>query len=130
MTNDLLEESARRIAEANPNTAEEVRHLKQPVIGFSEEMRNNDAAMKKFLFNNMYRHYKLNRMTSKARRVVRDLFMLLVDEPGCLPTEWQIGTTGPGTVETAHEVADYLAGMTDRSALDEHRRLFDLQSRV
>ena len=130
MANDLLEESSTRIKDAAPENADQVRHLGKPIIGFSEEMRNNDAAMKKFLFDHMYRHYRLNRMTSKARRVLRDLFSLLVKEPECLPTEWQVNTTSPETVETAHEVADYLAGMTDRSALDEHRRLFDLQSRV
>ena len=78
----------------------------------------------------MYRHYKLNRMTSKARRVVKDLFELFLREPGTLPTEWQIGTAGAGDELTARVVADYIAGMTDRYALDEHRRLFDLQART
>jgi dGTPase len=78
----------------------------------------------------MYRHYKLNRMTSKARRVVKDLFQLLVAEPECLPTEWRRKTQGPGTAATAQLVADYVAGMTDRYALDEHRRLFDVQART
>lgn len=130
MATDLLQESARRLDEANPKSAHDIRHLAKPVIGFSEEMRHNDAHIKAFLFENMYRHYKLNRMTSKARRVIKDLFNLFIEEPECLPAEWQQHTNGKNQVETAHEVADYLAGLTDRSALDEHRRLFDLQSRV
>jgi dGTPase len=130
MVTDLLAETRRRLMEAGPTSADDVRHLKRPVAGFSPTMRENDAALKKFLFENMYRHYKLNRMTSKARRVVKDLFQLLVEEPECLPTEWRRKTHGPGTVATAQLVADYVAGMTDRYALDEHRRLFDVQART
>jgi len=89
-------------------------------------MRGNDAALKRFLHENMYRHYKLNRMTSKGRRVVRDLFQLLVGEPECLPTDWRKAAAKPNTVTTAEVVCDYIAGMTDRFAVDEHRRLFDL----
>ncbi len=77
----------------------------------------------------MYRHYKLNRMTSKARRLVKDLFQLFVCEPECLPTEWRRRTDGSATLRTARVVADYIAGMTDRFAADEYRRLFDVQSR-
>jgi dGTPase len=69
-------------------------------------------------------------MTSKARRLVKDLFQLLVAEPECLPTEWRRRTDGLATLETARVVADYIAGMTDRFAADEHRRLFDVQSRI
>ena len=101
-----------------------------PVADFSEAMREHDRALKAFLHENMYGHYKLNRMTSKARRVVRDLFRLLVDEPECLPTDWRRLAGKPGSRETAHLVADYIAGMTDRYALDEHRRLFDVQART
>jgi dGTPase len=130
MVTDLLAETRHRLNEAGPKSADDVRHLTRPVAGFSPTMRNNDAALRKFLFENMYRHYKLNRMTSKARRVVKDLFQLLVAEPECLPTEWRRKTQGPGTLATAQLVADYVAGMTDRYALDEHRRLFDVQART
>lgn len=130
MVEDLISETGRRLDETKPETADAVRQLGRPVAGFSEEMRNNDAALKKFLFENMYRHYKLNRMTSKARRVVSDLFRLLVREPGCLPTEWRRNAAGPNEPATAALVSDYIAGMTDRLALDEHRRLFDVQART
>jgi dGTPase len=77
----------------------------------------------------MYRHYRVNRMSSKARRVVRDLFRLFLAEPECLPGEWR-ALAGGSEPETARIVADYLAGMTDRFALDEHRRLFDTYAPV
>ncbi len=130
MVQDLLAETQRRIDAATPATAADIRNLDHPVAQFSDEMRANDKALKSFLFDNMYRHYKLNRMTSKARRVVLDLFQLLLAEPGCLPTEWRRNAGNPGTRETAELVCDYIADMTDRLALDEHRRLFDLQSRI
>ncbi|MCC6471124.1 MAG: deoxyguanosinetriphosphate triphosphohydrolase, partial [Alphaproteobacteria bacterium] len=96
---------------------------------FSETMRANDKALKRFLFERMYRHYRVNRMTSKARRVVRDLFELFVNEPACLPTEWREQTDDAAPEKTARVVADYIAGMTDRYALDEHARLFNVYAR-
>ena len=115
---------------AYPPARPAVRLLGRPIAGFSGQMRENDASIKKFLFENMYRHYKLNRMTSKGRRVIKELFHLLVAEPECLPTEWRVLAGQPGHEQTAQLVADFLGGMTDRYALDEHRRLFDLQARI
>ena len=69
-------------------------------------------------------------MTSKARRVVKDLFSLLIREPECLPTEWGVKAKGPETQETAQHLCDFIAGMTDRYAGEEHRRLFDLHTRT
>ena len=130
MANDLIEETSSRIADLAPENIAEIRHHDRPVAGFSAAMVENDAAIKGFLFPNMYRHYKLNRMTSKGRRVVKDLFQLLLAEPECLPTEWRVRAGEPGSEQTAWLVGDYIAGMTDRYALDEHRRLFDLQARI
>jgi dGTPase len=92
-------------------------------------MRNHDRSLKRFLFERMYRHYRVNRMSSKARRVVRELFQLFLAEPECLPGEWR-ALAGGSAAERARLVADYLAGMTDRFALDEHRRLFDTYASV
>ncbi|MFN3075881.1 MAG: deoxyguanosinetriphosphate triphosphohydrolase [Alphaproteobacteria bacterium] len=125
MVSDVVRETSRRIETENPGSVEEVRHLGRPLAAFSEEMRAHDRAMKAFLFPNMYRHYKVNRMTSKARRVVVDLFDLLVAEPRLLPPDWKRRCGDPGSLETARTVADYIAGMTDRFAMDEHQRLFD-----
>ena len=130
MVTDVIAETAARLSDARPEDADAVRRLGRPVVGFSAQMRDWDASLKKFLFDNMYRHYKLNRMTSKARRVVRDLFGLLIREPECLPTEQRALAQGPDSQATAQTLCDYLAGMTDRYALEEHRRLFDLHSRT
>ena len=78
MVIDLLEETKKRLSDAAPKTADEIRALDHPIADFSEAMHANDKALKKFLFQNMYRHTKLNRMTSKARRVVKELFGLLI----------------------------------------------------
>jgi dGTPase len=93
-------------------------------------MRRNDRALKEFLFERMYRHHRVNRMSSKAQRVVHDLFTLYLAEPQCLPREWRELAAGPNDPLTARIAADYLAGMTDRFALDEHRRLFDTYARI
>ncbi|MBM3601825.1 MAG: deoxyguanosinetriphosphate triphosphohydrolase [Alphaproteobacteria bacterium] len=127
MVDDLLAETRRRIAESKPQSADDVRMLGRPLVAFSAEMVGHDRKVKAFLHERMYRHYKVNRMTSKARRVVRELFELFLAEPECLPTDWQAACGGLGTVATARVVADYIAGMTDRFALAEHRRLFELQ---
>ena len=130
MVEDILAESRTRLSDAKPQTVDDVRGFGEPLIGFSGEMAKNDRELKEFLFPHMYKHYKLNRMTSKARRVVQDLFNLFLAEPGTLPSEWQADAGEPGDEATARVVADYIAGMTDRHALDEHKRLFDLQART
>ncbi|HLO75399.1 MAG TPA: deoxyguanosinetriphosphate triphosphohydrolase [Magnetospirillum sp.] len=129
MIGDMIEETRRRLVELRPRSADDVRRLGVPLVAFSERMKANDRALKEFLFPNMYRHFLVNRMTSKARRVVKDLFNLLHAEPGCLPPDWRRQSDGAGTPKTARVVADYIAGMTDRFALDEHRRLFDMQEK-
>jgi dGTPase len=130
MVSDLLAETRRRIAAHRPVSSDDVRRLARPLVGFSEAMQANDRALKAFLFERMYRHYRVNRMTSKARRVVQELFRLLLAEPEILPAEWQRLAGAPGAPENARVVADYIAGMTDRFAMDEHRRLFDLHERT
>jgi dGTPase len=125
MAMDLLEETRRRLAAARVRSADEIRNLGAPVVAFSATMRAHDRALKAFLFERMYRHYRVNRMASKARRIVQELFQLFHAEPQCLPTEWRLAADGPGTAATARVVADYIAGMTDRYALDEHYRVFD-----
>jgi len=128
MVNDLIDETKKRIAAAGVTSSEEVRALDHPVAAFSSEMRENDAALKAFLFERMYRHYRVNRMSSKARRIVENLFEILHKEPELLPPEWQAGCDGSKGFKTARRVCDFIAGMTDRFAIMEHRRLFDLNS--
>ena len=125
LVHDVLTETQRRLADAAPQTAEEVRGLDHPIAAFSDEMAGHDRELKSFLHDRMYRHYLVNRMTSKARRVVADLFDLFLSEPELLPNEWRDRAEAPATDRTARVISDYIAGMTDRFALDEHHRLFD-----
>ena len=125
MVADLVGETGRRLAAHRIASLAEIRALGAPVAAFSAETSAGDKALKAFLFERMYRHYKVNRMHSKARRIVQDIFRLLLAEPQCLPTEWQRAAGPAGSATTARIVADYIAGMTDRFALDEHARLFD-----
>ncbi|MAI50189.1 MAG: deoxyguanosinetriphosphate triphosphohydrolase [Rhodospirillaceae bacterium] len=126
LVTDLLAETCQRLQEATPATPDDVRQFGGALVGFSAEIDRDNRVLKEFLFERMYRHHRVNRMTSKARRVVIDLFKLYVDEPECLPAEWRIGAEQTAKTLRARHVADYIAGMTDRFALDEHRRLFDL----
>jgi dGTPase len=130
MVTDLLTETRARLEAARPRSADDVRRLGKPVVAFSDDMVAKAGALREFLFERMYRHYKVNRMTSKARRVVSDLFRIFLDEPNCLPAEWYGRADGPRTQRTARLVADYIAGMTDRFALKEHRRLFDVHDSI
>ena len=130
MVSDLIGESSKRLADSGARSADEVRALGAPVVAFSDEMRRNDRALKEFLFERMYRHHRVNRMSSKARRVIHDLFSLYLAEPQSLPHEWRELAAGPDDPQTARIAADYLAGMTDRFALDEHHRLFGTYART
>jgi dGTPase len=125
MVGDLIGETRSRLADSGLKSVDEIRALNAPVVSFSAEMRRNDRDLKEFLYERMYRHYRVNRMSSKARRVVHDLFALYLAEPQCLPREWRGLAASPDDPLTARVAADYLAGMTDRFALDEHHRLFD-----
>lgn len=129
MVNDLLQETQSRIKDAAPKHSDDIRHADHAIASFSDRIRQCDRELKAFMFENVYRHYKINRMTSKARRVVQDLFALFTQEPNCLPTEWYKLTDGKPSEQTTKVVADYIAGITDRYALDEHSRLFDVQAR-
>ena len=128
MVDDIITESRGRLTEAGCASADEVRALGRPVVAFSNEMAANDRSLKKFLYHRMYRHYKVNRMASKARRVVQDLFKLFVAEPECLPNDWRERCDASGSCQTARAVADYIAGMTDRFAFLEHQRIFNIPS--
>lgn len=119
MVGDLLTQTRSNIANYRIQTIDDIRQLNCAVVEFSPEMQSHHKALKSFLMEHMYRHYKVNRMTSKARRIVRDLFTFFMAEPECLPTEWRHATS-------PELIGDYIAGMTDRYAIQEHQRLFDL----
>ncbi|HRW31080.1 MAG TPA: dNTP triphosphohydrolase, partial [Emcibacteraceae bacterium] len=125
LINDVINTTKHNLNELKPQSVDDIRHAGKTIANFSDEMRNQDKTLKKFLMKNMYRHYKVNRMSSKARRVVNELFTLYLNEPDCLPTDWRQATEGKEEIEKARLVADFIAGMTDRFALLEHKRLYD-----
>jgi dGTPase len=124
---DLVWESSNRIAAAGPRSAEEVRLAGKPLVGFSDAMNEHQAVLRRFLMARMYRHWKVNRSRSHAKRILRELFNVFLAEPELLPSDWQKGGDGPGGQRTARRACDYIAGMTDDFAIDEHRRLFTLE---
>ena len=130
MVNDLIAETSRRLAAAAPADADAVRRQGAPLVAFSDAMRENDRALKAFLFKRMYRHYRVNRMSEKTRRVVTELFHAYSAAPSGLPPEWQALIEPGDEAGGARVIADYIAGMTDRYALEEHRRLFDPQAKT
>jgi dGTPase len=125
LINDVVHESERRLAALAPKNADAVRDAPGSVIGFSAPMAAASAEIKRFLFAHMYRHWRVNRMTHKAQIVTRGLAALLLERPDLLPGEWR-GHAGPGgTAQAAEIVRDYVAGMTDRYAMEEYARLTD-----
>jgi len=124
MVVDLIAETERRIARTRPGSVDALRRLGQAVVAFSAEMAENDRALKRFLFQRMYRHERVSKMTERARRVVGDLLQLYLAAPEKLPPEWAAACTGADDAATARVVADYIAGMTDRYALGDHERHF------
>ena len=122
---DVLSETRRRLAESEVDSPEAVRALDHAVVAFSDEIAEADRAVKAFLYENMYRHHIVNRMTSKARRVVAKMFDLLFHEPELLPTAWRTRAQEKDEHGRARVIADYIAGMTDCYALELHRKLFD-----
>ena len=127
LVRDVLGETRRRLEALAPQTADDIRNAAAPVVAFSPPMAEANRIIKEFLFGRMYRHWRVNRMSSKARRLTGELFALLHAEPGLLPDDWRgrAGEAG-GTARAATVVTDYIAGMTDRYAGNEHRRLTDI----
>jgi dGTPase len=130
MVDDVVAESRRRIEAAAPASAEDIRRLDAPVVAFSEPMLAEIDEMRRFLMRRMYRHWRVARMRVKAGQVVRDLFAAFLANPGLLPDDWAAAARGGDERARARVVADYIAGMTDRLALQEHRVLTDPMARA
>ena len=129
MVEDLMRETTARIDRAAPDSAEAVRHHPVPLVAFSPEMIRGIDGIRVFLMARMYRHFRVNRMTVKAHAVIAEMFPLLLGEPNLLPEDWAAEAATLDHGGKARLVADYIAGMTDRFALDEHRRLTDPYTR-
>jgi dGTPase len=131
---DLIRTTQGRLDEARPSSIDEVRGSPKPLVGLSETAREEHAELMEFLRERVYKHYKVLRMTSKARRDLKELFGALFEDINLMPTEHRDlakqSEATHGASGRARAVADYIAGMTDRYAILEHRRLFDATERT
>jgi dGTPase len=122
------------IAAAAPASVAEVRARPAPLLAFSEPVRAEHLELKRYLREHLYKHYRVLRMTTKAKRVVRELFAAMHGDVDLMPTEHEEAArrleAGMGEAGRARAVADYIAGMTDRFAILEHRRLFNPAERT
>jgi dGTPase len=124
LVEDVLAASAARIAELAPASADAIRGAGRPMVAFTAAMAAADRSIKAFLFPKLYKHPRLMAVRHDAEAIVRDLFGRLTREPGLLPEDWRGDLAGAAEPKIARRVADYIAGMTDRYAITEHRRLF------
>ena len=129
LVSDLIERTGERLRKLKPRHPDEVRGQPKPLVGFGEEIQEQNLELKRFLREHLYRHYQVHRMTAKAQRVVRQLFEALSADSRLLLPEFseqaEAAAKEGGEAGRMRVVADYIAGMTDRYALDEHERLFD-----
>lgn len=131
LVTDVLEESRRRLKEANPQSSDDARAAGKALVGFSPTMAEHVKALRAFLMPRMYHHHTVRRMRAKAQRIIGDLFKQFMDDPLSLPDEWQARLPKVGDATTrARVVSDYISGMTDRMAMVEHERIFGLYDTI
>ena len=128
MVEDVLAETHARAEAAAVRSAEDVRAMDRPLVAFSATMHKDLNRLRAFLYARMYRHHRVNRTRSAARRILRQLFALYMAESDVMPPAWFERAQDVDEPKQARVVCDYIAGMTDRFAIDEHRRLFGLES--
>jgi dGTPase len=122
MVTDMVEATDKRLRDSAVKSALDIQKLKHNVIGYSEEVQRRNRELKDFLYKNLYRHYRVVRMQVKAERIISDLFNAYRSEPTMLPSSVQAHISQRGLERT---VCDYIAGMTDRYAIEEHQKLFN-----
>jgi dGTPase len=125
MINDVVAESSRRIEAARIKTVEDVRNAKGALVGFSPAIAEADRAIKSFLTPRMYKHERVLSTMNNAQQVLHDLFSYYFDHLDALPPGWSENLALNDKLAKARRVADFIAGMTDNFALEEHRRFFD-----
>lgn len=125
MVEDVIAVARNRLTAAQPQSVDEIRAMEGPIIRFSKPLFQELKAIKSFLFQRMYRAPSVMRERARVTQVVRDLFPLFMNDPALLPVEWQVDVArAADETQLARVVLDYVAGMTDRFALQEHARLF------
>lgn len=123
---DLIHTSEKNIAQQRPQTIADVRAA-PTLIAFSKQVAQEAKVLKQFLYEHLYRHYLVNRMSHKAKNTVKEMFKVMMAEPNLIPPDYRVQRSHDQQQETtqqARRIADYIAGMTDRFAMREHRRLF------
>jgi dGTPase len=128
MIDDVMGETLRRASDSGVASPDEVRALGHALVAFSPDMNEDLARLRAFLMERMYRHWKVNRTRSQARRIIAEMFSLFMSEPEVMPTEWFARSQNRDEIGRARVVCDYIAGMTDRYAIEEHRKLFQLET--
>lgn len=128
MVDALLRETRARIADGKPESVSDVRYLGMSIVSFSEEMAASSNELKTFLQTNMYRHPKVLARARRAEAVVEALFGAYRDAPGELPEDWRRGLDAGDRAGLGRRICDFIAGMTDRYALAEHARMFNLDA--
>jgi len=128
MIDDVLTETAQRAESAKVGSAEDVRGLGKALVAFSPPMNHDLSRLRAFLYERMYRHWRVNRTRSQARRILAEMFQLFLREPDVLPSEWGVRAQAANETGKARLVCDYIAGMTDRYAIEEHRKLFQIDA--
>lgn len=126
MVEDVLAETERRLEADGIRSTEDVRTASRTLVAFSPAMLADLGVLRKFLFERMYRHYRVNRTRSQARRILAEMFQLFMAEPDTMPPEWSKPASEGDETKRARVVCDYIAGMTDRYAIEEHKKLFSL----
>ena len=126
MISDVIAETGRRASKYTPQSADAVRAMPEPLVFFSDQMREKNRILQAFLAERMYQHARVAGIMERAQRVVRDLFDAYMDDADLLPQSWREATMTDDRARYARQVCDFIAGMTDRYALDQHKHLFDL----
>lgn len=126
MVDDVMGETLHRAAASGVQSADDVRALDHALVAFSSDMAEDLARLRGFLYERMYRHWRVNRTRSQARRILGEMFSLFLREPEVMPTVWFAKSQNRDEAGRARVVCDYIAGMTDRFAIEEHRKLFHL----
>lgn len=124
---DLIQETTKNLKQYNPKDSEEIQRLDRKIVCFSERMMNLRLPLRQMLKEKLYNHYRVVRMSNKAKRFIKDLFLVYTEKPQALPPEQQANIENYGVKRV---VCDYIAAMTDRCALDEHKKLFDPYEKV
>ncbi len=133
MVTDLLDTTRANVARLKPSSAHDVRKAKEQIVNFSFAMQGNIRVLKNFLQERVYGHSSVNQVCAKSERLVTEMFTFLMERPDCLPNKWfammEAGMNTDDTIK-ARVIADYIAGMTDRFAVHEHRRFFSTETMI